>query len=176
MRHGAPELAGRLLGRTDCGVTAEGIAACVRAAEGLAVDMILTSDLRRSVACAQAIGVPVQADPRWRELDFGEWDGLAAEQVNPVALARFYDDPDAYPPPGGERWVDLKARVRAALAEIHVPTLVVTHGGAMRAVLAQACGLSLRGSWAFDLPYAAILSLKVWSGEPLTAQITGLRA
>ncbi len=38
MRHGEPVLAGRMLGRTDCDVTPEGIAACRAQAEGLAVE------------------------------------------------------------------------------------------------------------------------------------------
>ena len=179
MRHGHPALTGRLLGRTDCAVTADGIAACVAAAEGLTVERIITSDLRRSLGCAEAVadkrGVAVQVDARWRELDFGAWDGLAADQVPPEALARFYDDPDTQPPPGGERWSTLIARVAAALGGITQPTLVVTHGGAMRAALAGPCGLGLRGSWAFDLPYAAVLSLRIWPGAPQTVQITGLR-
>ncbi|UYY59212.1 histidine phosphatase family protein [Sphingomonas sp. S2-65] len=179
MRHGAPELAGRLLGRTDCAATEDGIAACVAAAEGLAVAAIVASDLRRSVACAQAIGrahgLPVRVDARWRELDFGDWDGLSAERIEPGALARFYDDPEAHAPPGGERWSALVARTKAALDAVRTPTLVLTHGGPMRAVLADSCGIGLRGSWAFDLPYAALLSLRRWPGAPPTVQITGLR-
>jgi len=179
LRHGTPELAGRLLGRTDCAVTEEGIAACVAAAEGLAVEAIVASDLRRSIASAEAVGLrlglPVRVDARWRELDFGAWDGLAADQVPADALARFHGDPDAHAPPDGERWSALVGRVTAALAEIAVPTLVVTHGGAMRAALAGACGLGLRGGWAFDLPYAALLSLRVWQGDAAMAQVTGLR-
>lgn len=179
MRHGAPVLAGRLLGRTDCDVTADGLSTCLRAAHGLAVEAVATSDLRRAKACAQAIGaardVPVHVDPSWRELDFGAWDGLAADAVNAADLARFYDDPDGHPAPQGERWSALATRVCAALATLTAPSLVVTHGGAMRAVLAQACGIGLRGAWAFDLPYAALLSLRLWPGETPTAQIIGLR-
>jgi alpha-ribazole phosphatase len=175
LRHGEPELAGRFLGRIDCAATPEGIASCVEQAAGLEVAHVVSSDLLRARACADALGGPVAVDPRWREMDFGAWDGLAASAIDSVALGRFWDDPDANPPPGGERWSALVSRVSAALAALpEGPTLVVTHGGAMRAALAALCGFGQRQLWAFDLPYAALLSLRLWPGEPVTAQIVAL--
>ncbi|WP_121885054.1 histidine phosphatase family protein [Sphingomonas sp. PP-F2F-G114-C0414] len=179
MRHGAPAVPGRLLGRTDDPATEAGIAACVARADGLAVDRIEASDLIRARACAEAIGgprgVPVKVDPRWRELDFGVWDGLAPAAIDSAALSAFYDDPDASPPPDGERWSALQDRVARALAEMPaVSTLVVTHGGAIRAALADLCGFDRRQVWAFDLPYAALVSLRIWPGQPRTVQIVGL--
>ncbi|KQO09218.1 phosphoglycerate mutase [Sphingomonas sp. Leaf242] len=179
MRHGAPEVPGRLLGRTDDPVTEAGIAACVARADGLAVDRIEASDLIRAHACAKAIGGPrgiaVEVDPSWRELDFGVWDGLAPAAIDCSALSAFYDDPDASPPPNGERLSALQSRVARALAEMPpVSTLVVTHGGAIRAALADLCGFDRRQVWAFDLPYAALVSLRIWPGQPRTVQIVGL--
>lgn len=179
MRHGAPAAEGRLLGRTDEPATTAGIEACVASARGLAVSRVIASDLVRAHACAAAIaaplGVAVDVDRRWRELDFGEWDGVAPSSIDPAAFARFHDDPDAAAPPGGERWSALCDRVSDALAALPAePILVVTHGGAMRAALAVACGFDRRQIWAFDLPYAALLSLRVWPGEERVVQIVGL--
>ncbi|MEG3087517.1 histidine phosphatase family protein [Sphingomonas sp. PB4P5] len=174
MRHGEPVLTGRLLGRTDCAVTAAGIHACRTQAEDLRVARIISSDLQRARACAEAIG-PTVIDPRWRELDFGDWDGHAPADVDAAALSRFWSDPDAAPPPNGERWSALKDRVAEAIAALPPePALVVTHGGAMRAALAILCGLDLAATWAIDLPYAAVLALKIWPGPPRAAQIAGL--
>lgn len=179
MRHGAPEVAGRMLGRTDDPATEAGIAACVARAEGLEVKRIHASDLIRARACATAIGEPraiaIEVDPRWRELDFGAWDGLAPAAVDPAGLAAFYEDPDASPPPDGESWSALQGRVAQALAAIPpVSTLVVTHGGAIRAALADLCGFDRRQIWSFDLPYAALVSLRIWPGPMRTVQIVGL--
>lgn len=179
MRHGAPAVAGRLLGRTDDPATDAGIAACAARAAGLDVMRIEASDLIRARACADAVagprGAPVAVDPRWRELDFGVWDGLPPPAIDPAALGAFYDDPDASPPPGGERWSALHDRVASALdAMPPVSTLVVTHGGAIRAALAGLCGFDSRQIWAFDLPYAALVSLRVWPGPTRTVQIVGL--
>ncbi|MCT8002506.1 histidine phosphatase family protein [Sphingomonas sanguinis] len=174
LRHGEPELTGRMLGRTDCPVTERGIAACLARAAQVPVARRISSDLSRARACAEAMG-PTEIDPRWRELDFGEWDGLAPDAIDGDALGRFWEDPDAAPPPGGERWSDLVARVRAALMALSPePTLIVTHGGAMRAALHVLCGFDARAVWSFALPYASLVTLEVWDGDPRTAQVTGL--
>lgn len=180
LRHGAPETPGLMLGRTDVAPTPGGIDACVERAKGLSVEAVVASDLARAArpaaTIAAAAGRTATLDPRWRELDFGAWDGLAAAQVDARALARFWDDPDAHPPEGGERWSALTARVGEALAALAPrPTLVVTHGGVLRAALAVLCGFEQRHLWSIDLPYAALLSLRVWPGETPAAQITGLR-
>jgi len=180
LRHGEPEGAGRMLGRTDARPTAAGIVACLEQVRGLAVDQLGASDLKRASAAATAIGeslaMPVTIDPRWRELDFGAWDGQATTQIDSHALARFWSDPDANPPPDGERWSEIVRRIRAAIDALPPgTTLVVTHAGAMRAALAALCGFNYPQVWAFDLPYASLLSLKLWRGETPSAQIIGLR-
>ncbi|WCT72359.1 histidine phosphatase family protein [Sphingomonas naphthae] len=179
LRHGAPETPGLLLGRTDAAPTREGIAACVQQGSGLGVTRVIASHLARARKAGEAIaaadGLPFTIDPHWRELDFGAWDGLHPSAVEPQALGRFWNDPDAFPPPGGERWSALTGRVGTAIAALgEEPTLVVTHGGAMRAALALLCGFDQRQLWAFDLPYGALLSLRLWRGDRPFAQIAGL--
>ena len=174
LRHGAPVLPGRLMGRTDCAPTPDGIAACVAQAADLGVERVVSSDLQRARAAAEAIG-PTTIDPRWRELDFGDWDGLAPDQVDSAALVRFWEDPDTCPPPSGERWSALVARVSDAIdALAPAPTLVVSHGGAMRAALHLLCGFDQPRLWAFDLPYGVLVSLRVWPGDKPSAQIVGI--
>lgn len=179
LRHGAPETPGLLMGRTDGMPTPEGIAACVAQVEDLGIEHLVASDLRRSRAAGEAIGeatgLSLTVDPRWRELDFGDWDGQPSGTVDPGTFGRFWADPDANPPPSGERWSSLVARISSAIDDLApVPTLVVTHGGAMRAALHALCGFDQRQLWAFDLSYAALLSLRVWPGERPSAQIAGL--
>jgi len=178
LRHGAPELTGRMLGRTDSPVTAGGLAACVARVKPLNFKQIVCSDLMRSQAIADAIGrergLAPTTDARWRELDFGDWDGLAAAEIDAAALQRFRDDPDGEPPPGGERWSDLVARITHAIEDLAPETsLIVTHGGAMRAALKALCGFGFRELWAFDLPYAALVTLRIWPDR--TAQIVALQ-
>lgn len=148
--------------------------------DGLPIRRVVSSDLLRASAGAEVLaakrGVPFAIDPRWRELDFGAWDGLSADVVPSDDLARFWDNPDAFPPPYGERWSALYRRVGAALDDLGDAALVVTHAGAMRAAVAVLTGLDHRAVWAFDLPYGALLSLKIWPGASAAGQIVGLRA
>jgi len=100
LRHGAPETPGLLMGRTDGAPTEAGIAACVAQAEGLGIECLVASDLWRCRAAGEAIGsavdLPLTSDRRWRELDFGDWDGMAVNAVDDGAFGRFVDDPDAH--------------------------------------------------------------------------------
>lgn len=181
LRHGAPVRTERLLGWSDEPSTREGLDHCLRRAAGIGFERVETSPLLRALAAAELIaaerGFPVVADERWRELDFGAWTGLATEELNPLQLSRFYDDPDENAPPGGETWSALTARVSKALSQLQGETLVVTHAGPMRAALSLVCGLDLRQLWAFDLPYGALVSLRFWDPyEPGRGQIFGLFA
>ncbi|EGD60920.1 phosphoglycerate/bisphosphoglycerate mutase [Novosphingobium nitrogenifigens DSM 19370] len=179
LRHGAPVIPGLMLGRTDMASTPEGIALCVRRAREAAFETVLASDLIRASAAAEAIAAPrglvPTISPRWRELDFGLWDGVAPAEIDADALQRFRDDPDRAPPPNGECWSDLVARVSAGITALAPrDTLIVTHGGTIRAALATLCGFDMHQVWAFDLPYAALVSLRVWPGSAPFAQITGI--
>lgn len=180
LRHGACERAERLLGHTDAPPTDAGTAACVARTDRLDFSRVICSDLARARLPAEAIAasrsVPLRIDPRWRELDFGQWDGSDPAGLDAALLGCFWDDPEAHPPPSGERWGALLGRVGAALAAIGEPALVVTHAGAIRAALACLLGFDHRQSWAFDLPHAALLSLRIWRGENPSAQITALEA
>lgn len=180
LRHGPPLRTGLLLGHCDepPADPAGGLAGAVPG--GLALSSIVSSDLLRARAGAQTVaasrGLALTIDARWRELDFGEWDGRPPERVPADALARFWNDPETCPPPGGECWSALCARVAEALAELASGALVVTHGGAIRAAVSIATGLDFRQVWALDLPYGALLGLRLWPGPPLSGQIIRLRA
>ncbi|MGF7154122.1 histidine phosphatase family protein [Novosphingobium gossypii] len=178
MRHGAPERPGRLLGHVDEPALPTEDARCVVRAQGLEFATVISSDLCRTSMPAGDIaairGCPYHVDADWRELDFGEWTGRAVHELDAAAYERFWNDPDAYAPPGGERWSDLRSRVVRAIDRLHGPALVITHGGAMRAALSVLCGMDHRQVWAFDLPCTALLTLRLWPGDAPTAQIVGL--
>lgn len=153
IRHGATawNRAGRYQGHADPPLGRAGRAQARRVAGGLAglhLDAVYSSDLRRALETAAPLayarGLPVQPDPRLRELDFGAWDGRRVEEVmaaEPAVWAAWYADPMALAPPGGETVPALWSRVRRALREIgrrHAggTVAVVTHGGPLRLILA----------------------------------------
>lgn len=190
LRHGVPELAGTLLGRLDVPSTPAGIERCLEATAMLDFGRIVSSPLSRALAAAERIatrsGQRTQVDARWRELDFGDWDGRTVRDIDETegaALASFWRDPDLHPPPGGERWSEIKARVAAAVVDIVAghdgrSILVVAHAGAMRAAIAGLCGFDFAQTMNLDLPYAAQVHLRLFAEaeRPVTAIIRGLQA
>ncbi len=178
LRHGVTDAEGRLIGSTDALPLADGVEACVARAAGLSVAAVRSSDRARTrvpaARIAAALGQQPQEDPRWRELDFGAWDGLPMDAIDANALAAFQAEPAHHSPPDGETWPALVARVSAALDAIDRPTLIVAHGGAMRAAIASLCAMDFPQLWNIALPHAALLSLRIWPGTPRVGQIIGL--
>lgn len=155
LRHG--EVAGAAhvyRGRSDAPLTPRGRAQMHAALAALpAWGAVVSSPARRCLdfACEVAAerGMDCRVDADWHELDFGVWEDLRPDQAaarDAEAHAAFVHDPRHHAPPGGETLDALDARVGAALGRLggtaRMPTLVVTHAGAMRAVLAQVLGLT----------------------------------
>jgi broad specificity phosphatase PhoE len=102
-------------------------------------------------------------------MHFGEWEGLSVHSLNaeaPLALAQFWADPAANPPPGGERLEAFCARIDTALARLcyeHLGNtlLVVTHGGPIRYLLACARSLPSNALTSIEVPYGSLHRLRV---------------
>ncbi len=104
----------------------------------------VSSDLTRCTETAVLAGfVDVPADPRWRERSLGEWEThLEPEVATKQDMAAFRRG--ELIPPGGEAWPDFQARVAAAAAELEQDTVVFSHGGCVRALVAAITGADYR--------------------------------
>jgi broad specificity phosphatase PhoE len=110
----------------DISINAEGrrqAGALAHRLSHVAFDRIITSPLFRARETAELVvrGLPVQADPRLREMDYGAWEGRTYEAILATdrALRREWEAaPDTTPCPGGERGEDVAARVRAFLVDL----------------------------------------------------------
>lgn len=109
------------------------------------IDALYTSDLLRAQETAQILGaalnLPVQPDPRWREIDLGVWQGLTPEEVEQgwpsAAQIREADLPRGEI---GETFAAVSQRVLSAICDLDTQrrgqtVAIVSHGGAMRAAL-----------------------------------------
>lgn len=143
---------------------------------GESFDRVVASDLARAVETA-AIAYPaaaVERDERLREMDFGAWDGLTwseCEARDGDRVRRWIDDPEAYPPPGGESASAFTSRVAAALAGLPAEgrILWVTHAGVIHAVLALWMGVELRRTFALHLAPCGLTRAEL---HPGAARIT----
>ncbi len=102
------------------------------------------SDLERAVETATLAGFPdIPRDARWRERGLGEWEThLEAEVATKADMARFRAG--ELVPAGGETWAAFQARVEEAAAELTEDTIVFTHGGCVRALVAAVTAADYR--------------------------------
>lgn len=105
----------------------------------LAPERIWTSPARRCLSVADALagrlGLAVTPDERLLELDFGEWEGRAWDDVPRAAIDRWAGDPLGFRPPGGESGAALIGRVAGfaqMLTDAGRPCAVISHGGPLR--------------------------------------------
>lgn len=110
---------------------------------------VYSSDLRRASETAgivaERLGLKVTEDRALREIDVGSWSGLTREEVReryPEGFARWLAGEIGH---DGETREELTARVVPAvesIADAHPGelVLVVTHGGAIRALRRHAAG------------------------------------
>ena len=103
------------------------------AAQHGAVPTVVSSPASRCIALAAAIDPDFTTDPRLLELDFGDWEGVAWDDVPRAALDAWAADPWGFAAPGGESGHALLARVRAFWAATpQRPLIIVSHGGPLR--------------------------------------------
>jgi alpha-ribazole phosphatase len=124
---------------------------------------IVTSPLGRCRRLADflgaRLGAPVAADPRWREMDFGAWEGARWDDIPRAELDAWAHDLMEARPHGGESVAMLLARTRAALRDCRKDPgtcLVVTHAGVIRAALFDA---GEAGAWQRPIGFGESVSL-----------------
>jgi broad specificity phosphatase PhoE len=112
------------------------------------IDAAVSSDLARAAETARIMlgsrDVTLRLDPDWREMQFGDWEGLTWEQIlaaNPDLDATNETAVKAYTPGGGETFDALCARVARAVERVAADVgddgvaLVATHAGPLHALL-----------------------------------------
>jgi broad specificity phosphatase PhoE len=155
VRHGETEWNrdGRWQGHSDTPLNEAGREQARRLAVDIRdVDAVYSSDLARARETAEILanplGLEVQTDARLRERGFGAWEGKTSAEIE----TEFSDQHARWlagEAPGAadaEPFADFAARVQAFVEDLLVRhpdenVLVVTHGGAGRAVAALAQGL-----------------------------------
>ncbi|MDD2055865.1 alpha-ribazole phosphatase family protein [Pseudomonas sp. GD03860] len=174
LRHGETEQGGGLRGSLDDALTAKGWEQMQAAVAGRGPwDVLVSSPLQRCARFADTLGgqmaLPVHLVPGLQELHFGEWEGHSAADLmltHEQQLGLFWADPYSYTPPGGEPVSEFALRVRAAVAQLRhefagKQVLLVTHGGVMRLLLAQARGLPREQLLQVEVGHGALCRLQV---------------
>lgn len=156
IRHALSEwnVQGRWQGQADPALAEEGLAQARSAAATVgAFDLAVTSDLERArrTGAVLAAGVEQVSEPLLREFDIGEWSGLTWAEIDGRwgAELSLFQAGRLGSAPGGELRPDFERRVLSAAERVceivtgrrASRTLVVTHGGVVRALARLQAGV-----------------------------------
>jgi broad specificity phosphatase PhoE len=188
IRHGETDwnVAGRLQGRRDVPLNARGRAQAVHCGEILrglfaqagrdpATLAYVSSPLGRARQTMELARPPVGLDadgyrvePQLAELAFGEWEGFTIAQLHerdPQRIAAREHDKWHFVPPGGESYEMVSARMRDWYEDLRQDTVVTSHGGTARGLIAH---LGIAKPAAAPLLDIAQGVVYVFEGEKLT--------
>ena len=171
VRHGrtTANATGLLLGRADPPLDEHGVQqAAALAAVVAGARRVVCSPLRRARETAAALGLPVEVDERWIELDYGDFDGRPISEVPADVWATWRAD-TGFAPPGGESLAARGVRVRAACEDLaeeaaEADVVVVSHVSPIKAAVAWALGVGDELSWRLHVAPASVTRITVRAG------------
>lgn len=148
IRHGETlgESSIRYWGATDVMLSPEGrdqMRAARRRLPDECFDTIVSSPLARAWEAARIVwpSSAILLERDFCEIDFGEWEGWTAEEIearNPAGFQAWRESPADFGFPGGERRGDFRTRVERGidrmLASGFESALIVVHHGVIRAI------------------------------------------
>lgn len=174
LRHGKCQGGEIYRGRTDVALHKEGWAQMHAAVTvPRRWQRVVSSPLKRcrefAAQCADKLQLPLQVEPGFKEMDFGEWEGQLLQDVwraDPDFVSSYYSDPGAVTPPGGEPAVAAQARAVQCWGRLvdefageHI--LVVSHGGIIRLLVSHLLNLPLSSIARLHVPYASLTQVQV---------------
>ncbi len=179
VRHGQTHgnVEGLFCGQTETALTSVGIAQAQALGRKLAdtrIDAAYASDLSRAgdtaahILAAHPAAPELRIDPRLREMHYGEWESLPSKTLRArhPELVRDFLSARSHSAPGGETIVEIRSRMAAAVRDAAAAhpdgnILVVSHGQAIMALLAELLSLPLESSWSFSVANTSVSRLNI---------------
>lgn len=191
VRHAATTLEpGRCCGSLDVGLSDEGRKQARLLAEALShveLTAVYTSPLERARHTAAELAtrhnlVPNKL-PGLAEIDFGALEGRRFEEIaatHPDLYATWMSRPTKTEFPEGERFADFSRRVRKAVRDIRLAhkreaIAIVTHGGPIRLVAAEALAMPQRALFRLDQSLAGLSVIDWVEGSPIVRLLNAAR-
>ena len=178
VRHGQTEwnAGGRYQGQSNVALSETGRKQAISLAERFpvnALDAIYASDLDRAKETAecvgQKLGVAVRMESAFRELSFGDWEGLTYQEISsrwPEEADKLFTAPDELVIPNGETFQELQKR---ALDKIHLlyekhidqTVAIFAHGAINKTILAGLMHIPLHYLWSLRQDNTAVNILRL---------------
>jgi alpha-ribazole phosphatase len=177
VRHGATDWSRerRFAGSRDIALSPEGRRQCEALGQTLGplpIAALYASPLGRARESAEAIararGIQVIVEPDFREMCFGDWEGLTRDEVGrrfPEDSAVWRTAPERLARPGGETLAAVAGRVSRGLGELRSrhrgeTVALVSHGVVIRLIVLEALGLGPERLWSVDAAPAGISEIE----------------
>lgn len=126
------------------------------------IDAVVCSPVRRTRESAEIIaaelGLPLEEEPGFAEMEFGAWDGLTFVEVaerHKESFEAWLGDLDA-PPPGGESFRTVEERVRAGLRRV-----LEQHAGRTVVVISHVTPIKTLVAATLDAPLEAVFRMEL---------------
>jgi broad specificity phosphatase PhoE len=174
LRHGETTGGNRFRGRLDDPLTGRGWLQMRAAVQTGAPtperwQRIISAPASRCRAFAESLSreltLPLDIAPAFAERDFGDWEGLVPEVIDPEDLTRFWSNPEQFTPPRAEPLTQFRHRVRSGwkqlLDEDHGHVLLITHGGVIRIIIAEVLGIPPDRLLLIEVPHACRTRLRL---------------
>lgn len=187
-RHGQTPLSvdRRYSGQGDPQLTELGVRQAERTAERLAgiphLTAVVSSPLRRCLATAEraaySAGVPLVVERDLIETDFGRWEGLTFTEAagqDPEVHSRWLSD-TSVPPPGGESFAVVRARVERALRRIVEDrpggvVAVVSHVTPIKLAIRAGLGVGEELLFRLHLDLASVSEVRFYADGPTSVHL-----
>ena len=141
-------------------------------------DAIYASPLKRCHQLAQALcadelfghaSESIKLDARLKELHFGDWEMSPWDAIPREKFDVWADDYANLAPPNGETFSELHARAKSFVEDVSSHSqgksiLVVTHGGFIRALIAEVLQMPLKRLFRLTIDHASVTQLE-FNGE-----------
>ena len=151
---------------------------------------VLTSPLQRCQSLAIALATenrcPVTIEPAFKEMDFGDYDGVPFDDINIhqekwQVLERFWQDPVQNSLPNAELLAGFSYRVlqgwrKLLSSEINGDLVVICHGGVIRMIIAHLLGIDWRNANLYtrlNIAYGSITTVNLSLEQSVTVECIG---
>lgn len=175
LRHGEVDGGSYYRGITDDPLSTQGWQQMHQAVADRHWDIIISSPLLRCVEFAQHLkaqsNTPLKIDPNWQEINFGDWEGKTAEQINSEELMQFYQDPINNTPNNAETLTNFISRLNQAWESLlkeqtgkHI--LVICHAGVIRCLFNLFLDLPANKIFNIQLDHASLTRFQCFNNKP----------
>jgi alpha-ribazole phosphatase len=183
IRHAQPseEARGRCYGRLDIGLSTRGqrrAQLLARTLDRIPLAAVYSSPSSRALETARPLaathGLAPAVEDALREIDFGELEGRTYDEIRadrPELYHSWMEAPTRVEFPGGESYTQLRARAIRARDTIRTRhdgqlAAIVSHGGILRAMLADCLRMPDEAVFRLDQSYGALSIIDWLEGNP----------